>query len=213
MLVPLPRLVPHQRPRQWILRCLPLLLRVVLRIFKRWRLRQRPTGATSYHNRPRGVPPPGFRVVRRTCASRQYNVFVAPDGVVYRSASSAWDSLPSLPSVALASSAATVPEALVSAVPVTAISDELSGLLVAFSIPLSDLPPGVLSCLDAAFHADCPPYLAAVAQAHVAMVGPDILMSFPSGSVAPLMPPPLLAAWPVLLPPWHATLPCVPRTL
>ena len=122
-------------------------------------------------------------MVRRSCASRQYNVYVAPDGVVYRSASSAWDSLPPLLPATQVSPGATSP-------PLVGISPLLSGLLEAFSIPLSCLPDGVLSCVDAAFHPDCPPYLVAVAQAHVALIGPDHFLAAPSPPVEDVPPGP-----------------------
>jgi hypothetical protein len=50
--------------------------------------------------------------------------------------------------------------------------------LLAYSIPVETLPPGVLSCVDAAFHPECPSHLAAIVQAHLAIAGPE--------SVAPL---------------------------
>ena len=66
------------------------------------------------------------------------------------------------------------------------ISSVLSTFLVAYSLPVASLPPGVLTCVDAAFHPDCPAFLAAIAQAHLALEGPDCpLPCSPSPEVEP----------------------------
>ena len=66
------------------------------------------------------------------------------------------------------------------------ISSVLSMFLVAYSLPVASLPPGVLTCVDAAFHPDCPAFLAAIAQAHLALEGPDCpLPCSPSPEVEP----------------------------
>jgi hypothetical protein len=132
----------------------------------------------------RGVPPPGFTVVSRDCPSRSYNVYVSPGGVAYRSASAAWDSVPTSSSTAPVVTPISALPACPTAKPV--ISSVLSMFLVAYSLPVASLPPGVLTCVDAAFHPDCPAFLAAIAQAHLALEGPDCpLPCSPSPEVEP----------------------------
>ena len=133
------------------------------------------SGFISHLRRVRGVPPPGFTIVRKDCPSRSYNVYMSPDGVAYRSAAAAWESVPSSGSTVPVVASLSAPPVCPAAKPV--VSPVLSMFLVAYSLSVSSLPPGVFTCVDAAFHPDCPAFLAAIAQAHLALEGPDCLPS------------------------------------
>ena len=146
-----------------------------------------PSGSANRSSR--GVPPPGFSVVQRVCPSRTYNVYVAPDGVVYRSASSAWSALPCAPCAPPSTLVCMGPPPVPPHDSRPAISPALQCILEAFSIDARTLPPGVSTCIQAAFHPECPPYLAAIAQADVALQGPEHLA--PQAPVPSLeLPPP-----------------------
>ena len=137
------------------------------------------------------MPPPGFSVVQKDCPSRSYKVYISPEGVPFRSAAAAW--VGHRPGPDVCSTAPPEPSRPSPAVPLSVprppvVCPALLTFLLAYSIPVETLPPGVLSCVDAAFHPECPPHLAAIAQAHIAIAGPD--SGAPPASTPPVDPPP-----------------------
>ena len=129
---------------------------------------------------------------------------MAPDGVVYRSASSAWNATVACSAVrqgkprpcdsAAASGYNDATQCLETIVCTSAdlkvLSATLQSILDAFSISPEALPPGVSTCVEAAFHPECPPYLAALTQAHLALSGPECSPRGPSPSSLPCEPHP-----------------------